>query len=710
MVENKLIVVDITDNENIVLDGLQKTKSNSGRGKLLVKNPSQKSKLWNLVCDLKEVVNTTVGPKVLNVGALSPGAQFEKDYNIQNLKEPKLKVVEEFDTDRELSDIVNNTFLYDTDNKCKLKLTLENPLNLPILDINLRRELPNLFQSLELKKPDVGSAEITEEGTGRVLIWKIESLDENKSVQLELECIANVKERKDQALGALKITYLINGLKLTMFNPSIRGLTDSMSGVSRDEGSSPGSWDCNVEFINDSDFEVKLESVKVAHKGKVSKDKVVSQTPQSNLAPNGSWNFPFKIESQNVPDLSSEIEFTPLFEVIPRTIGEITKESTIYPVLSADISKTIAPPEVDAYANTNMSITNRVNNLGTAKIEVIKVHDEIPVDFLPPMIKQVKIELKNVSGLLDISSRTEYIKKITLDPDDQNPDSKHLLKVSLRNLEKLMYANAQLMITYPVLAKNPKPGVKYSTPVELKANVFVKGKNLVMIPPQEPEIKIKYVQRKFKTLKSIKPGTAEGDFNITVRIQNAGDVELENIVINDKIPKGFKLTDFNPKNIAYNVVQDASESDLEVKIAELKANEALNINYSCSGSGEYPRAEPQVIVKGRGESAAPKELAGKAPAKEAVAEGAKAGLTHAKQAETNDIFSNIFKSIDKGVTALQLSKVLEGVRDSLPMGPVLNQFMHFIRDMKTLGEKAVVGSLRDDVVKRIKEFKTKYNL
>ncbi len=710
MVENKLIVVDIADNESIILDGLQKIKSISGMGKLLVKNSSQKSKLWNLVCDLKEIVNTTVGSKGLNVGALNPGAQFEKDYNIQNLKEAKLKLVEEFDTNEEISDIVNNTFLYDTDNKCKLKLTLQNPLNLPIIDITLRRELPNLFQSIELKKPDNGSAEVVEEDNGRFLIWKIESLDEKKSAQLELECLANVKERKDQALGALKINYLINGLKLTMFNPSIRGLTDSMSGVSRDEGSSPGTWDCNVEFVNDSDFEVKLESVKVAHKAKTSKENVVSQTPLSNLAPNASWNFPFKIESQNVPDLSSEIEFTPLFEVIPRIIGEITKESTVYPVLSADISKTITPLEVDAYANTNMSITDRANNLGTAKIDVIEVQDEIPVDFLPPLIKQIKIELKNVSSVSDISSRLEYIQEIVLDPDDQNPDSKHVLKVSLRNLEKLMFTNAQLEITYPILAKNPKPGVKYNTPVELKVNVFVKGKNLVLIPPQEPEIKIKYVQRKFKTLKSIKPGTAEGDFNITVRIQNAGDVELENIVVNDKIPKGFKLTDFNPKTIAYNVVQVGGESDLEVKIAELKANESVNINYSCSGSGEYPRAEPQVTVKGRGESSAPKVLAGKAPATEGATEGAKMGFSHAKQAETLDIFTNIFKNIDKGVTALQLSKVLENVRDSLPMGPVLNQFMHFIRDMKTLGDKAVTGSLRDDVVKRIKEFKSKYNL
>ncbi len=508
-----------------------------------------------MICDLKEIVNTNMEPKALNVGALNPGAQFEKDYDIQNLIEPNLKVVEEFDTDRELTDILNNTFLYETDNKCKLKLTIENPLNLPILDINIRRELPSLLQNLDLKKPNLGSAEIAVEGTERVLIWKIESLDENSSTQLELECLANVKERKVQALGTLKITYLINGLKLTMFDPSIRGLTDSMSGVSRDEGSSPGSWDCNVEFVNDSDFEVKLESVQVAFKSKASKENVVSQTPLSNLAPSGSWNFPFKIESQDVPDLSSEIEFTPLFEVIPRIIGEITKESTIYSVLSSDISKTISPPEVDAYANTNMTITNQVNNLGTAKIDLINVHDEIPADFIPPLTKQIKIELKNVSGVLDIISREEYVNKIAINPDDQNPDSKHLLKVSLRNLEKLMYANAQLMITYPVLAKNPKPGVKYSTPVELKANVFVKGKNLVMIPPQEPEIKIKYVQRKFKTLKSIKPGTAEGDFNITVRIQNAGDVELENIVINDKIPKGFKLTDFKKKNIVNNILK-----------------------------------------------------------------------------------------------------------------------------------------------------------
>ena len=244
--------------------------------------------------------------------------------------------------------------------------------------------------------------EIFEDGK-RILTWNVASLDGKSSGELEIYLTVNMQEKNEQQLGALKITYLINNYKLSMINPEVRGLTDSMSGIDRNEGSHPGMWDCNVEFINESEFQVKLEDVKVSQKITTGIETVVSQTPERLLNPDETWDFNFHVEAKNVPDLSSEIGFTPLYVIIPRVIGEIVKESTIYPVLSATIDKAINPPEVDAYANTDISIVNTIINNGSSRINKISIIDVIPSDFVPPLIEDVIIRL----GDLTISSRQE---------------------------------------------------------------------------------------------------------------------------------------------------------------------------------------------------------------------------------------------------------------------------------------------------------------
>ncbi|MFW9877495.1 MAG: hypothetical protein ACFFG0_30785 [Candidatus Thorarchaeota archaeon] len=256
------------------------------------------------------------------------------------------------------------------------------------------------------------------------------SLDAQANAELVIYFYVNIKELAAQEIGVLNVTYLINNYKLTMMNPEVRGLTDSMSGIDRDEGSQPGIWDCSVEFINESEFQVKIEDTKVTQRIATGIEIIVSQTPDKVLNPEESWDFDFQVESKDVPELTSELGFTPLFAVIPRVKGEIIKESTIYNVLSATIEKVINPPEVDAYANSDMMIINTIINDGSSAIEKFFLSDEIPTDFVPPLIKEIKITL----GDIEISSREEFVQRILLEPSDQDFSKKHHIYVELFNL------------------------------------------------------------------------------------------------------------------------------------------------------------------------------------------------------------------------------------------------------------------------------------
>ncbi len=703
MSEN-LVIIDVTDRERIVLDGSQSIKEISGNGTLVVKNPTQRSRLWNLMCNVKENVNTSLESIELTVGTLNPTQDYTKEYEIKDLKDSSLKVEEIFDTDKSDSGKINNAFLYKTDNKCSLKLILANPLNLPILDIKIKRDVPAFIQEIEMRNPSHGDANLKEEDGKRILAWELTSLDPESKAELEIFFTVNIKELTAQELGVLTVNYLISNFKLTMMNPEVRGLTDSMSGIDRDEGSQPGMWDCNVEFINESGFQVKLEDVKVSQTITTGAETVVSQTPDRVLNPDESWDFDFQVEAKDVPELGSEIGFTPMFVVIPRVIGEIVKESTIYEVLSATIDKGINPSEVDAYANTDMSITNTMVNDGSSPIDKFFLSDEIPPDFIPPLVKEIKILLADI----DISSREEFVQKILIDPSDQDFSKKHQIYVELFNLSKEFLPGKQMVISYPLLARNPRPPTetKYMTPVKIEINSPVEGKSYIRSPDEEPELKVRYVKRKLKTLKSIKPGLTEGEFSIGVRVQNKGDVELENVLVKDIIPTGFSLTEFTPPaGATHEVVQVGDLSELHVRVIEISGGASVSINYNCSGTGDYPRSEPVVIVEGRGAG----ESSRSSSVPPAGTETPKAHIADSQSGKIHDLFIELYKAIDRAPTAQAFGDILERRRDQLPPGPVLHQILAYSKELKALGDKIIVGSFYDDVMNKLREFKSKYN-
>ena len=700
-----LIIINMIENEKTFIDVQLNQKEIKGNGKILIKNPSQKSRLWNLGCNLKEIVNTTLSSRELSVGILNPNQEFSNEYEIHNLKEPSLKVVEIFDTAISMSDKLNNTFLFETENKCKLSLILTNPLDIPISNIKVNRKIPSFFQKIELANPNIGIAGIVEDAEEKALDWNIVSLEGQQKAELLLTCSVNLKDKDVKALGALNITYLVNNYKLTLINPEVRGLTDSMSGIDRDEGVQPGMWDCSVEFINESEFQVKLESAKVSQKITTGTENVVTQVPNRLLNPNQSWSFDFQIESKDVPELTSAIEFTPLFVVINRVLGEINKESTYYPVLSATVNKSLNPAEVDAYANTDMVSEIVIVNNGTSDIGTINVIDEIPQDFIVPMLNQIKFTL----GAIDISSRTDFTKKLQIEPNDQNPDVKHQIIIELFNLSNELKADAKLIISYPLKARNPRPPTEmiYKTPVTIEINSPLEGNVYVKTPEIEPEIKVRYVKRKLKTLKSIKPGISAGEFSISVRLQNKGNVELENIIVKDKIPKGFDLTKISIND--YEIVNIGEDSELHVKIAELKGNDSLNLNYSCTGHGDYPRYEPEILVQGR-ESTELAQSSDKLSDKAEKSIGGSVSVMRPEQsAIINDLFLDIFNKIDQTVTGEGLGDFIENMRDRFPPGPVLHQFMQFAKDIKAKSsDKLIIGPLLEEVLTKLKEFKEKY--
>ena len=176
----------------------------------------------------------------------------------------------------------------------------------------------------------------------------------------------------------------------------------------------------------------------VDHITSTKSENVVSKAPYLEMLPEDIWEHDFIVEAEEVPKLDFKFIFSVLFEVFRRTIGEIKKDSKIYTVLATEVLKVIKPPEVGAYANTNMEIVNTITNIGTESIDTADIIDRLPVDIIPPYRDQIKLVVKNQDGTIEIHERTEFIKKITTEPEDKSPEHPHEIIVSLKDLQKLL--------------------------------------------------------------------------------------------------------------------------------------------------------------------------------------------------------------------------------------------------------------------------------
>jgi len=79
-----------------------------------------------------------------------------------------------------------------------------------------------------------------------------------------------------------------------------------------------------------------------------------------------------------------------------------------------------------------------------------------------------------------------------------------------------------------------------------------------------------------------------------------------------------------------------------------------------------------------------------------------------KQKKIEIVFSDFYSKIEEGIKCKHLSDIIENNRDNLPPGPALIQLMKYAKDLKKLGDKAIVGKFKDGVIDKLNEFKEKY--
>ena len=158
--------------------------------------------------------------------------------------------------------------------------------------------------------------------------------------------------------------------------------------------------------------------------------------------------------------------------------------------------------------------------------------------------------------------------------------------------------------------------------------------------------------------------------------------------------------------MTYETIQEEGESVLQIKMDELKGNDTLIINYICTGTGDYPRSEPQVIVLGRGGAAVKS-----GPTSEGSQEAApEIEITTQKSGQLMDLFAEIYKKLDAAIPVSDFASHLDSIADKLPPGPSRHKFTQFVRDLQVMPDqsKIIVGGIYNDIKAKLKDFESNY--
>lgn len=680
------ILIDIHEKEQVLLDDSPASNlaSIEAAGLLKVVNTSEQSRLWNLKLDVGETDKTNL-PKNHEQKALEAGQEWELSYEIAD-PSSLLKVQEVVDVSKD-TEHVDPYFVYGANDEAQITLTLTNVTDKDIQDIQVTKTIPKFLKVLEKGVVTAGTTEINkDEG---VFTWTLDLLKAQDSASATFSGMTVVDTVDPRSAEPLHLTYKSEDAIHSRLAPSISALTHTMSGVETDESDQPGKWECEVEFLNESEFYITLNSAKVVTPIATGEETLVDLAPEAEISPDKSWTHEFLVDAPNVPKLNPSFEFTANHFVHRKITGRIDKPATVYTVLRCEVAKNIDPPTVDAYANTNMTITNTISNVGTAPVDTVKILDEIPEDFELPAPEDINCVIGDVK--LDTT-------KIQISITGR------VIEIAAKDLVAIFLPQKDLVVTFPLVARNPRPENTYATPLKVTSNTKPWG--TLYSSEVSPEIGIRYVKRKIRTLKSVSPGAGEGEFMVKLRLRNKGDVELEKIRVRETMPAGFRITSFRPKNLVPAEQQEGDHTVLVWDIDRIDPDDDVRISYTTQGAGEYPRTEPQVDV-GVEES---DESSATGPASPATS----ASPPAAKDAPTNvgllaDIFNQIERKIQHGMLMHDVANEIEQLRDKLQEAGqsmvAIREIGMYAREIQKGENNSCVGDRQTEVLAKVAKWR-----
>ena len=265
------------------------------------------------------------------------------------------------------------------------------------------------------------------------------------------------------------------------------------------------------------------------------------------------------------------------------------------PIVKTTSTKIFDPPIVNTYTRTLVKVDTRVINVGTAIIDKLVLHDNIPGFFQITNGKKILVYLGE-ENVTDIA--TFELSEVELDEEKS-------LEVTISELVDRyggLKPDQILSLQYTLEAAKPVPGRHYLAPFQSNAYAHPPATIPALSEAQStrgpPEIEIKYEKRAIGVGKAVRK-TADGQFLVRIRVKNNGGVALESIVVTDSVPLDFECSDIEPKTIDSFETIEENLRIITWKIPRLDSEQSLTLKFKTHGKqGGFVQNEPIVNVHG----------------------------------------------------------------------------------------------------------------
>jgi len=587
--EASLFKIHIKEEASLVLARDGSVEKSVLSGKLFVENKGEKDRIWDINIKLKDIANTNLGEDDASVHLteLANGGEWDKTYKIkqEQLKKLPLEITEKINTWAE-SEEENNTLLFEKEHDVKISLILKNTSKNNLLNINVKKEFPEVFTNLEQVSVDAGDVKLADDK----MEWNIEELRSDQAIALKLKTKVTPKTTTPITTGKITAEYTLSqGTFSGVAVENANGYSKNLFTIDKDEREEePDVWDCKFAFNNKSEFPYLLDTVSI-----FSEDKEVQKfAPQVIVPPNQDWSSePWNLESKDAPTFKKQVLFTVLPEIDEELKAQLTLKPAELYVLSFKGEKTYDVSVIPSYKSSPVKVSNAAWSEGPVDLDAVVLADVIPADFRPPTKEDIKLyindaEIDSGKYKVEISPSPNY--KAETFPDE------HTLKLELSNIQKLVEPGNEMKVRldYAMQSIQAKPEVTYKGDCLFKAYPVKHGPEIDVNLIPNP-ISVTHLRRKESASKTVFPGRKADEYEILITWKNRGNAAVATKVIADQIPPNFTLLKMKPEGEKTVVGENTK---ITWTFENVEPDQEVEIAYEIKGTGEYSARANEVFT------------------------------------------------------------------------------------------------------------------
>ena len=580
------LYVTLKETEESVLNPDGTVRQQSIDGELILRNSSRKDRAWDIEVMLQNTASTDIGGGAITVRELDATQTSNLPYTASG---PRMMVLKEhIDTEPERPQESSLSMIYSEHaQEVLIRLSVENIAPVSLNDVVVRRALPENFELSEGPEYDINDGE---------LIWRIGRLPVGESTSLEILPRVTTRTIQRFATGTVNAAYSCEATVSRAQFDSVKSRARQFGYVSPKEDDRPDIFHCKLVVENRSSFVVSLSAATVWLAGR-SEPFLEVEDIREDIPPEGLWDsIEKRIEAIDKPNFTHEINYSILPRVNVESNGILELKERSFKVLDADVNKQYSISRIRSYVESDLECISVVENTGSAPINVMRLLDDIPGIFNPPMINQVRIEMEG-SDLNDDQYRIEVVDGTQLEEQLVSPDSQgHALRITVGTSAPLgLQPGKSLTITYPLHAADPSPqNNKLAAPIRADFSMERFGPVATRHCNRAPLIRVVHRRRRFSTGKEVFPAAGPGRYEILLMFQNDSDSALEDLSLHDVVPGTF--------NIEKSTVRSNQSGERVVDYSKESAREGTHVTWPIGRIEKDERIEVVFEIQGDSES------------------------------------------------------------------------------------------------------------